>query len=47
MHPGAQRGGVGLIAYSRKEGRALGEVTKFLVYNAPSARWAGQQKTNK
>ncbi len=28
------RGGVGLIAYSRKEGRALGEVTKFLVYNA-------------
>jgi GTP cyclohydrolase II len=31
---GAQNGGVGLIAYSRKEGRALGEVTKFLVYNA-------------
>ncbi len=31
---GAQAGGVGLIAYSRKEGRALGEVTKFLVYNA-------------
>ncbi|BBY58608.1 GTP cyclohydrolase II [Mycolicibacterium sarraceniae] len=31
---GAQRGGVGLVAYSRKEGRALGEVTKFLVYNA-------------
>jgi GTP cyclohydrolase II len=31
---GAQGGGVGLIAYSRKEGRALGEVTKFLVYNA-------------
>jgi GTP cyclohydrolase II len=31
---GAQRGGVGLISYSRKEGRALGEVTKFLVYNA-------------
>ncbi|MDE2275961.1 MAG: GTP cyclohydrolase II, partial [Burkholderiales bacterium] len=31
---GAQQGGVGLIAYSRKEGRALGEVTKFLVYNA-------------
>jgi len=27
-------GGVGLIVYSRKEGRALGEVTKFLVYNA-------------
>jgi GTP cyclohydrolase II len=31
---GAQQGGVGLVAYSRKEGRALGEVTKFLVYNA-------------
>jgi len=30
----AQRGGVGIIVYSRKEGRALGEVTKFLVYNA-------------
>jgi GTP cyclohydrolase II len=31
---GAQEGGVGLIVYCRKEGRALGEVTKFLVYNA-------------
>ncbi|NNE21299.1 MAG: GTP cyclohydrolase II [Rhizobiales bacterium] len=30
----AQRGGAGLIVYNRKEGRALGEVTKFLVYNA-------------
>ena len=30
----AQAGGVGLIVYNRKEGRALGEVTKFLVYNA-------------
>ena len=30
----AQKGGVGLIVYNRKEGRALGEVTKFLVYNA-------------
>jgi len=30
----AQRGGVGVIAYFRKEGRALGEVTKFRVYNA-------------
>ena len=30
----AQAGGVGVIAYFRKEGRALGEVTKFLVYNA-------------
>ncbi|MBV8921310.1 GTP cyclohydrolase II, partial [Bradyrhizobium sp.] len=30
----AQAGGLGLIVYNRKEGRALGEVTKFLVYNA-------------
>ncbi len=30
----AQKGGAGLIVYNRKEGRALGEVTKFLVYNA-------------
>lgn len=30
----AQRGGVGIVVYFRKEGRALGEVTKFLVYNA-------------
>ena len=30
----AQNSGVGLIVYNRKEGRALGEVTKFLVYNA-------------
>jgi len=30
----AQAGGVGLIVYNRKEGRGLGEVTKFLVYNA-------------
>ena len=38
---GAQRGGVGLIAYSRKEGRALGEVTKFLVYNARKRQAGG------
>lgn len=30
----AQKGGVGILIYFRKEGRALGEVTKFLVYNA-------------
>ncbi|KAH8083731.1 GTP cyclohydrolase N terminal-domain-containing protein [Filobasidium floriforme] len=30
----AQRGGVGLVVYFRKEGRALGEVTKYLVYNS-------------
>jgi GTP cyclohydrolase II len=35
------RGGVGLISYSRKEGRALGEVTKFLVYNARKRQVGG------
>src|SRR5579859_4895297 len=29
----AQAGGVGVVIYFRKEGRALGEVTKYLVYN--------------
>ena len=38
---GAQRGGVGLVSYSRKEGRALGEVTKFLVYNARKRQAGG------
>ncbi len=38
---GVQRGGVGLVAYSRKEGRALGEVTKFLVYNARKRQVGG------
>ncbi len=33
--------GVGLVAYSRKEGRALGEVTKFLVYNARKRQEGG------
>lgn len=37
----AQRGGVGIIAYYRKEGRALGEVTKFLVYNARKRQQGG------
>jgi len=40
---GAQNGGVGLIAYSRKEGRALGEVTKFLVYNARKRQVGGDR----
>ena len=38
---GAQQGGVGLVVYSRKEGRALGEVTKFLVYNARKRQTGG------
>lgn len=31
---GAQAGGLGIVIYNRKEGRALGEVMKLLVYNA-------------
>ena len=38
---GAQVGGVGVIIYNRKEGRALGEVTKFLVYNARKRQQGG------
>ena len=37
----AQRGGAGIIVYNRKEGRALGEVTKFLVYNARKRQQGG------
>jgi GTP cyclohydrolase II len=39
----AQTGGAGLIAYNRKEGRALGEVTKFLVYNARKRQEGGDR----
>ncbi|WP_079435932.1 GTP cyclohydrolase II [Zoogloea sp. LCSB751] len=39
----AQRGGVGLVVYNRKEGRALGEVTKFLVYNARKRQFGGDR----
>jgi GTP cyclohydrolase II len=38
---GAQAGGLGIIIYNRKEGRALGEVTKFLVYNARKRQEGG------
>jgi len=38
---GAQEGGLGIIVYNRKEGRALGEVTKFLVYNARKRQKGG------
>ena len=37
----AQEGGVGMVVYFRKEGRALGEVTKFLVYNARKRQEGG------
>jgi GTP cyclohydrolase II len=36
-----QSGGLGVIIYNRKEGRALGEVTKFLVYNARKRQEGG------
>ena len=39
----AQEGGAGLIVYNRKEGRALGEVTKFLVYNARKRQEGGDR----
>src|SRR5215468_6115776 len=38
-----QTGGGGLVVYNRKEGRALGEVTKFLVYNARKRQEGGDQ----
>mmetsp|Transcript_9329 Transcript_9329/g.14379 ORF Transcript_9329/g.14379 Transcript_9329/m.14379 type:complete len:814 (-) Transcript_9329:129-2570(-) len=37
----AQRGGVGLVIYFRKEGRSLGEVVKFRVYNARENQQGG------
>ncbi len=39
----AQENGVGIIVYNRKEGRALGEVTKFLVYNARKRQAGGDR----
>ena len=39
----AQGGGVGFVVYNRKEGRALGEVTKFLVYNARKRQPGGDR----
>ncbi len=39
----AQAGGAGVIIYARKEGRALGEVTKFLVYNARKRQVGGDR----
>jgi len=42
----AQEGGTGLIVYNRKEGRALGEVTKFMVYNARKRQEGGDTAKN-
>jgi len=39
----AQSEGVGVVVYNRKEGRALGEVTKFLVYNARKRQEGGDR----
>jgi GTP cyclohydrolase II len=39
----AQAGGAGVIVYYRKEGRGLGEVTKFLVYNARKRQVGGDR----
>ena len=42
----AQENGVGVIVYNRKEGRALGEVTKFLAYNARKRQEGGDSAEN-
>mmetsp|Transcript_65144 Transcript_65144/g.103715 ORF Transcript_65144/g.103715 Transcript_65144/m.103715 type:complete len:841 (+) Transcript_65144:35-2557(+) len=39
----AQRGGVGVVAYFRKEGRSLGEITKYRVYNARKYQAGGDR----
>lgn len=37
----AQKGGCGIVIYFRKEGRSLGEVTKYLVYNTRKRQEGG------
>jgi len=39
----AQQGGRGIVCYNRKEGRSLGEVVKFLVYNNRSNQEGGDR----
>ena len=39
----AQEGGCGVVVYFRKEGRSLGEVTKYLVYNMRKRAEGGDQ----
>jgi len=41
----AQNGGTGIAVYFRKEGRALGEVTKYLVYNMRKRQDGGDKAT--
>lgn len=42
----AQKGGCGLVIYFRKEGRSLGEVTKYLVYNTRKRQEGGDSAEN-
>jgi GTP cyclohydrolase II len=42
----AQRGGCGVVVYFRKEGRSLGEVTKYLVYNTRKRQEGGDSAAN-
>jgi len=42
----AQRGGAGVVIYFRKEGRSLGEVTKYLVYNTRKRQEGGDSAEN-
>lgn len=42
----AQKGGCGIVVYFRKEGRSLGEVTKYLVYNARKRQEGGDTAEN-
>jgi GTP cyclohydrolase II len=39
----AQRGGIGIVVYNRKEGRSLGEVVKLLVYNVRARSLLGDR----
>eukprot|EP00529_Nitzschia_sp_RCC80_P022383 CAMPEP_0113489420 /NCGR_PEP_ID=MMETSP0014_2-20120614/26519_1 /TAXON_ID=2857 /ORGANISM="Nitzschia sp." /LENGTH=491 /DNA_ID=CAMNT_0000383155 /DNA_START=230 /DNA_END=1705 /DNA_ORIENTATION=+ /assembly_acc=CAM_ASM_000159 len=42
----AQKGGCGIVIYYRKEGRSLGEVTKYLVYNTRKRQEGGDSAEN-
>ena len=42
----AQNGGCGIVVYFRKEGRSLGEVTKYLVYNTRKRQEGGDTAEN-
>ena len=41
-----ERGGCGVVIYFRKEGRSLGEVTKYLVYNTRKRQEGGDSAEN-